>query len=458
VKKGTGLAPIAARKSTGLAYYDAASRALAKASTVDEVMQVKNAAERMKLYAKQANDTKLEEDAAEIRVRAIIKLGDTVDAQRRTVGLAKPPGGSKKRPRKNDRVSAKPDLPTLAEAGINKSLADKARKLAKLSLAEREDFVAKTREHVSRGVERNAMKIIDLAEARAEAAKRYEKGGKVDDLRRLVAEGRKYGVFYVDWAWKWTAYSGTSGLHRSPERHYATMALKEMLELVPLIAALAADDCTLFTWVPGTHDLEAHELLRALKVACGFEFVRSDAFVWVKLLRPPSPEEERLYAAGFCTGEENLRMTKGTWSRCEAEKCWLATKGEPTRLNMDVREVVFAPRGRHSEKPDEVRRRIERLVAGPYLELFARKEVPGWTTWGNEIAPLNDQGPAETAAAELPRAANDVVAVDPEALAVIEQLPRVAGAAKRSTHVTAKPCSLPSRMSGAGGSSAPLTQ
>jgi hypothetical protein len=32
-----------------------------------------------------------------------------------------------------------------------------------------------------------------------------------------------------------------------------------------------------------------------------------------------------------------------------------------------------------------VRRRIERLYPGPYLELFGRKPVPGWTVWGNEI-------------------------------------------------------------------------
>ncbi len=40
----------------------------------------------------------------------------------------------------------------------------------------------------------------------------------------------------------------------------------------------------------------------------------------------------------------------------------------------------------HSEKPEEVRRRIERLYAGPYLELFGRREAPGWWVWGNEIA------------------------------------------------------------------------
>ena len=47
--------------------------------------------------------------------------------------------------------------------------------------------------------------------------------------------------------------------------------------------------------------------------------------------------------------------------------------------------VIMAPRREHSRKPDEVYGRIEQLVAGPYVELFARQRWPGWHAWGNEI-------------------------------------------------------------------------
>jgi len=45
----------------------------------------------------------------------------------------------------------------------------------------------------------------------------------------------------------------------------------------------------------------------------------------------------------------------------------------------------LAPRGRHSEKPREVRHRIEELF-GKYdrLEMFAREHPRGWDVWGNE--------------------------------------------------------------------------
>jgi len=59
-------------------------------------------------------------------------------------------------------------------------------------------------------------------------------------------------------------------------------------------------------------------------------------------------------------------------------------RGKPKRLNADVRQGIIAPRREHSRKPDGIHERIERLVAGPYLELFARQSRPGWTTWGNE--------------------------------------------------------------------------
>jgi N6-adenosine-specific RNA methylase IME4 len=55
-------------------------------------------------------------------------------------------------------------------------------------------------------------------------------------------------------------------------------------------------------------------------------------------------------------------------------------------LAADVHQVVIAALGPHSEKPQEVRRRIEQLFAGPYLELYSRQPVDGWTVWGNEIA------------------------------------------------------------------------
>jgi hypothetical protein len=114
-------------ESGPLARYDAACRAVAEARTVDDVQTITAHADAMRAYAKQAKNRQLELDAAEIRIRAERKLGELMAAQRASVGVARPPGANQH----EDRVKIKPEAPaTLAEAGIDKNLAHRARTLA----------------------------------------------------------------------------------------------------------------------------------------------------------------------------------------------------------------------------------------------------------------------------------------------------------------------------------------
>jgi N6-adenosine-specific RNA methylase IME4 len=73
-------------------------------------------------------------------------------------------------------------------------------------------------------------------------------------------------------------------------------------------------------------------------------------------------------------------------------------RGRPMPLaDEGVCQTVFAPRGRHSEKPAAVAERIERLYPNARrLELFARSRRPGWDAWGDGV----DSHP-------LPRLPND---------------------------------------------------
>jgi N6-adenosine-specific RNA methylase IME4 len=103
--------------------------------------------------------------------------------------------------------------------------------------------------------------------------------------------------------------------------------------------------------------------------AWGFQY-KTVGFVWVK--QNPSGR--------------GLHLGMGFWTRANTEVCLLATKGKPRRLARDVRQVIICPRREHSRKPDEIYSRIERLIPGPYVELFARHRWPGWASWGNELS------------------------------------------------------------------------
>jgi len=106
--------------------YDAARKALAEARDVDEVKDIHDRAAAMEAYARQAKDRQMEADAAAIRLRAEARLGELMQVQAGTVGLAKG--------RRSDLGFRKTQVvkPTLAEAGIDKNLAHRARSARRL--------------------------------------------------------------------------------------------------------------------------------------------------------------------------------------------------------------------------------------------------------------------------------------------------------------------------------------
>jgi N6-adenosine-specific RNA methylase IME4 len=185
---------------------------------------------------------------------------------------------------------------------------------------------------------------------------------------------RKYGAIYADPPWHFRNWSA-KGTGRNAISHYECLDF-DALAALPL-TDLAADDCVLFLWATDPLLPRALDLLRMW----GFEY-KTIAFYWVKLNASAKDE------ADFFTG-------LGYWTRANPEQCLLATRGKPTRKAKDVRRLVVERRREHSRKPDCIRDRIERLVDGPYLELFARETKKGWDCWGDQIG-LFDRGTAPT--------------------------------------------------------------
>jgi N6-adenosine-specific RNA methylase IME4 len=184
----------------------------------------------------------------------------------------------------------------------------------------------------------------------------------------------KYRVIYADPPWSFQNWSA-KGTGRNAVSHYDCMDL-ETLAALP-VSDIAADDSVLFLWVTDPMLPRAFELIDAW----GFEF-KTVGFYWVKL--NAVAEGTREYFTGL-----------GYWTRANPEQCLLATRGKPQRRSKSVCKLVVERRREHSRKPDEIRDWIEKLVPGPYIELFARETKPGWDSWGDQLE-LFDRGTAQT--------------------------------------------------------------
>lgn len=184
-----------------------------------------------------------------------------------------------------------------------------------------------------------------------------------------------FGCILADppWAFNSWAHDGVLA-SRSAASHYSTMTFDQMAELP--IGAAAGKDCALFMWVVDFHLEQAMKL----GAAWGFSF-KTAAFVWVK-----SKGAHLSPVPGM-----------GYWTRKQTEQCWLFTRGSPKRLSKGVEQIIHCPRGAHSAKPDRQYERIEALVGGPYLELFARSARPGWSAWGDQVGVRDGELFAESA-------------------------------------------------------------
>ena len=170
---------------------------------------------------------------------------------------------------------------------------------------------------------------------------------------------KKYKIILADppWTYNDSSCSGSIGLR------YKTMYLKDICNLK--VNELADDDCVLFLWA--TYPL----LKEALKVIDAWRFIyKSIAFQWIK---------RNKQGVGYFYG-------LGRWTRGNTEPCLLAVKGEPKRINPDVFQIIDARLRNHSQKPDAVYTKIERLMGDlPRIELFAREKREGWDAWGDQL-------------------------------------------------------------------------
>ena len=173
---------------------------------------------------------------------------------------------------------------------------------------------------------------------------------------------QRFSVLYMDPPWDYKGQLQHNGKGRPDTggalRHYSTVTLKDLKNLP--VRDIAEDNSLLFMWATSPHMDQAIELGKSW----GFSWA-TIAFVWDK-----------------------VRVNPGFYTLSQVELCLVFKLGKipNPRGARNIRQMVLSKRTRHSEKPAEVRRRIEKMFPEQSkIEMFARKPAAGWTAWGEEV-------------------------------------------------------------------------
>ena len=171
---------------------------------------------------------------------------------------------------------------------------------------------------------------------------------------------KKFLTLYADPPWNET---GGGRIKRGADRHYPLMKTRDIADLP--VKEVMADNSHLYLWVTNNFMEDGYAVCRAW----GYRPVT--LITWAK----------------------DGRIGLGQYYRGQTEHCIFAVRGCLPYKSIGGKRaqgttLLTAPRTAHSEKPEEMRRRIERVSYGPMLELFARpraKLMSDWTYFGHGV-------------------------------------------------------------------------
>lgn len=338
--------------SNALLRYDIACRAIAEAKAVDEAKDLRDKAEAMRIYARQAGNRALEIDAAEIRVRAERRLGELLLAAKQAGQI------SRGQPPKNCSHEEQFSRVRLADVGIDRKLSMRAQKLGGIAEQAFEAMMARLRAEMER---RSARVSLDVLRAETKAERRAVRERVLGGLQQVLPR-KKYGVILADPEWRFEPWSRETGLDRAADNHYPTSCTEVIAARA--VASIAADDCALFLWA--TAPMLPHALV--VMAAWGFDY--RTHWVWAK-----------------------DRLGTGYWNRNRHELLLLGVKGDvpAPAPGTQWESLIAAPVTRHSAKPEQFLEMIEAYFPTlPKIELNRRGPPrPGWDAWGNEVEPVD---------------------------------------------------------------------
>ncbi len=212
------------------------------------------------------------------------------------------------------------------------------------------------------------------------ARRGWAKRAAAGDLRLALAGGR-FATVLADPPWQFVNRTGKVAPEHRRLARYGTLDLDAICAL-PVREALLPT-AHLYLWVPNAL------LPDGLRVLEAWGFAYKSNIVWHKIRRDGGPDGRGV----------------GFYFRNVTELLLFGVRGRNARTLAPGRRQVnyLATRKReHSRKPDEAFGIIEACSPGPFLELFARGQRPGWAAWGDQATAGHAPGRRPDAQAACP--------------------------------------------------------
>ena len=175
----------------------------------------------------------------------------------------------------------------------------------------------------------------------------------------LPFKNNTFVTIYADPAWPEV---GGGRIKRGAARHYSLMTVETIQNMAEEVRRISQANSHCYLWTTNNF------LPAALEVLAAWGYQYKTLITWAK-----------------------DRFGLGQYYRGMTEHCLFGVRGNiPYQVRSDGvraqgRTLLLAQRLKHSQKPEQMREWLMAVSPGPYLELFARHETPGWTTWGDQV-------------------------------------------------------------------------